>query len=331
MRERISAIVTTYQQERFVAETLRSVLDQTRPVDEIVVADDGSTDRTLDIVRSFRDPRIEVLSLPHRGIERLSETYDHALARTSGALVGVIEGDDRWRPQKLAVQERAFADPTVVVSHALYAVIGARGSLLREVIDPPVRLDEGPYDAFPLHLRMSYVMPITALLRRSALEEIGGFRQLAGTPHTDHPTYLALAKLGRFYFHRRVVAEWRKHVHSGTMGLVGVDLEGTRLSRELALSARVQSSRTDLPSPTAIVREWDEAYARQLWHAARILLVQRRHADAHLVLSYARGLRGISNGIRMRLLLARVAATLRVDVEPLARFAGGPSPYSQLD
>lgn len=331
MAERISAIVTTYQQERFVAETLRSVLDQTRPVDEIVVVDDGSSDRTLEIARSFRDPRLEVLQLPHRGIGQLSETYDHALARTSGTLVAVIEGDDRWRAEKLAVQERAFADPTVVVSHALYGVIGARGTLLRELIEPPVRLDEGSYDAFPLHLLMSYVMPVTALVRRSALEEIGGFRQLEGTPHTDHPTYLALAKLGRFYFHRRVVADWRKHVRSGTMRLVGVDLEGTRLSREMALSARAESSRTDLPSPTAIMREWDEAYARQLWHAARVLLVQRRHADARVVLSHARMLRGISNGIRMRLLLARVAARLRVDLEPLARFAGGPSPYSQLD
>lgn len=328
---RISVLVVTYQHERYIAEALQSVLGQTRAVDEIVVVDDGSTDRTLEVVSMFRDPRLTVMDLPHRGIEQLAETYNLGLARATGTLVAVLEGDDRWRPDKVATQAEVFADPSVVVAHGLYAVIGARGDLLRARVGPAVQLREGAYDALPLHLRMSYIMPVTAMVRRAALERIGGFQQLPGTPHTDHPTYLALAEIGRFHYQDRVLAEWRKHGGSGTMRLTGVDLTGTRLSRDLALTVRSRSARRDLPTVEQIGRDWDEAYARQLWHASRLLLVQKRFEEAEQVLRLYGDIVGLPVSHRGRLVLARMAALFHTDLEWLTRPLSKRSPYSQLD
>lgn len=326
----VTAIVVTYQQERYIAECLRSVLEQTRPPDQVVVADDGSTDGTLDVLRSMTDPRIEIVALPHRGLGALADTYNAALGRAHGDLISTIEGDDRWRPGKLALHAAAFAHAAVVVAHGSYAVIGARGRLLRERVDAGPTLRAGPYDALSVSLLMSYVMPVTATIRRRALEAIGGFQQLDDLPHIDHPTYVRLAEYGDFYFTDSVVAEWRKHSASGTSVLVVEDVDrGAALECELALAIRARSPRRDVPSPAAIERAWESAHGRQLWNAARLLLREGRHRDAREVLRRANGHR-YPVPLRLRLVVAAAAAWAQLDLDRVISIFRR-SPFEELD
>ena len=329
-RPRVTAIIVTYQQERYVGECLRSVLDQTSPPDQVVIADDGSTDGTLEAIRTIHDKRVEIVALPHRGLTALADTYNAALARSRGELVSTIEGDDRWRPHKLALHIDAFTDHSIVVAHGPYAVIGARGTLLRSRVDPPLRLRAGCYDALPANLLMSYVMPVTATIRRSALEAIGGFHQLGDRPHIDHPTYLRLAEHGSFHYTTQVIAEWRKHGASGTSRIVAEDIDrGPALQRELARAVRARTGRNDLPSDVAIDRAWESAHGRQLWNAARLLLRSRRYREASEVLAKARGHR-YPLGLRLRLLLVRIAAHAHVDVDAVATIRRR-SPFDELE
>lgn len=293
------------------------------------MVDDGSTDGTLEVVRRV-DPRARVVALPHRGILALGETYNAGLVATSGDLVSTIEGDDRWLPTKLELHERAFADPTVVVAHGSYAVIGARGAVLRDRVAPHLRLPSGAYDALVPHLLASYVMPVTATIRRAALGAVGGFRQLASTPHVDYATYLALAERGRFHYDPAPVAEWRKHAASGTARLAGRELGGADLSLDLALAALRRSARPGLPDEGRIRRAWNDAHARTIWNMSRLLLRRGRYADARSALAHAAG-RRYSAGMRLRLLLAELAARTHVDLERIVRLAGVRSPFEQLD
>lgn len=326
----LAALVITYQQEAFVEEAIRSVLHQLQPVDDIILVDDGSTDRTVELAQRVGGDRLRCLRLPHRGIGALAETYNAGLRHATTDLVSILEGDDRWLPTKAAAHRRAFADPDVVLAHGPYAVIGARGTSLRPRVDPPVHLAQGRYDAFPSHLLASYIMGVTVTLRRSAALAIGGFAQLGGTPHIDYPTYLALAQLGPFHYDDRVHTEWRKHGQSGTTRLAGVDLAGAAMCRALALEVRASSERSDLPSERTITRSWEAAQGRQIWNAARLLLKAGRHAEARTLLRGTPTSRH-PNGLRLRLMAARVAALLRTDVEPLARLWGGASVFDDLD
>ena len=72
-----SVAMSTYNGERFLAEQLSSICAQTRPVDEIVVSDDGSSDGTLRILDDFRlaHPQIRWKILPLRGESRLSRAF----------------------------------------------------------------------------------------------------------------------------------------------------------------------------------------------------------------------------------------------------------------
>jgi len=330
MTLRTSALIVTYQHARYVVEAITSALTQTRPPDEVVVADDGSSDGTLDTVREIADPRVRIVALPHRGIESLAQTYDRGVDACSGDIVAFLEGDDRWPRDKLERQLACFADADVVLAHGWYSVIGANGALLHPGVAPGIHVPEGAYDARPYLLRASYIMPVTAAVRRSAVLAAGGFRQLSATPHWDYPTFLALSEQGRFAFLPRVLGEWRRHGRSATFRLAGADLAGVELSRRLALDARDRMTGNALPSLDTIMRSWDEAYAHMIWQSARILLLDRRYAEARALAMGALHRRA-PLALRARLLLAATASVLHLPVESLARIVAGRSVFKELD
>lgn len=325
----VSVLVVTHDHERFVEEAVRSALDQTRPPEQVVVVDDGSTDRTVAVVRAIADPRIEIVARPHSGLEGLSETYNAGLARCVGEFVGILEGDDRWPVDRLARQLPLMASGAVV-AHGLYRVIGAQGAVLHRGVAPSRQLPDGLYDALPHLLQASYVMAVTTLVRRSALRSVGGFRQLPETPHWDHPTFLALAEQGPFAFVREPLGDWRRHGRSAVYRLAGRDLAGIELSLGLALATRVRLSGRSLPDETTIRSAWHLAYAEMIWQNARVLLVERRYREARKLVQLALH-RPAPASHRLRQVLALGAAVLHQNVEGVAKLVSGRTAFGELD
>lgn len=99
---RVSVIITSYNHESFVAQAIDSVLAQTYPAWEIVVRDDGSTDRTPAIVASYTDPRVRFLGTGANLGASLSA--NECLKEARGEYIAILNSDDVFEPQKLAVQ-----------------------------------------------------------------------------------------------------------------------------------------------------------------------------------------------------------------------------------
>jgi glycosyltransferase involved in cell wall biosynthesis len=97
----ISVAMITYNHERFVGEAVRSVLEQTYRDFELIVVDDGSTDATGEIVRSFMDPRILYVRQDNQGP---SEARNAALRAARGTVIAQISGDDVAEPTRLEEQ-----------------------------------------------------------------------------------------------------------------------------------------------------------------------------------------------------------------------------------
>lgn len=97
---RISVAVATYNGERYLREQLDSILANLTPEDEIVIADDGSTDRTLDIIRSYQNGRIPVRLVkgPGKGIK---QNIAAALAKCQGRYLFLADQDDVWTDDKV--------------------------------------------------------------------------------------------------------------------------------------------------------------------------------------------------------------------------------------
>lgn len=117
----ISVCVATYNGERFIREQLVSILSQLGPQDEVIVSDDGSTDRTLAIVTGMRDPRIRIIR--HTGSVRYSHSFDcvthnfeYALHHASGDFIFLSDQDDLWLPGKVENMRKKLQDHLLVLS-----------------------------------------------------------------------------------------------------------------------------------------------------------------------------------------------------------------------
>src|SRR5438132_13618593 len=96
----VSVVIPAYNAERFVEEAVRSALGQTlRPVD-VVVVDDGSSDRTAAVAAAV-DPKVDVVRTPNRGV---AAARNAGAGRARGSVLAFLDADDVWLPTKLAQQ-----------------------------------------------------------------------------------------------------------------------------------------------------------------------------------------------------------------------------------
>src|SRR5271169_3695678 len=108
----ISVLIDTYNHERFIEQAITSVLEQDMPMAdvEIVVVDDGSTDRTPEIVRRF-EPRVRLIRKTNGG---QASAFNAGIAECHGDIVAFLDGDDWWAPGKLRrVVEEMDREPEV--------------------------------------------------------------------------------------------------------------------------------------------------------------------------------------------------------------------------
>ena len=103
----ISVLIDTYQQGRFVARAVRSVLAQTHTPQEIVVVDDGSTDDTAEVLTEFGD-RVRVIKQANQG---QAGALNAGIATLQGNWVAFLDGDDTWGPRHLVLVVAAAAGP----------------------------------------------------------------------------------------------------------------------------------------------------------------------------------------------------------------------------
>lgn len=109
----ISVCIATYNGARYIAEQLASILKQLSAEDEVVVSDDGSTDGTLDIVRSLNDRRIRIVDGPRRHSPTLN--FEWALRNAKGEYIFLADQDDVWLEGKVTrcVEELQICDCVV--------------------------------------------------------------------------------------------------------------------------------------------------------------------------------------------------------------------------
>lgn len=149
----VSVLIDTYNHERFIEEAVRSVLSQDFPSTdrEILVVDDGSTDRTSEILRKF-EPQIRTLRKPNGG---QASAFNVGIAECRGEIIAFLDGDDWWAPNKLRTVANLLAEDSSlgVVGHA---IIEAFNDGSERIIAPErplrLRLNSGyAADVFRLH------------------------------------------------------------------------------------------------------------------------------------------------------------------------------------
>jgi len=213
----VSIISPTYNHENYIAECIRSAQSQTYTHWEMLVVDDGSTDLTLSIARSYaeKDPRIRVFTQKNVGIFRLGETYNFALSQANGKYIAVLEGDDVWLPEKLELQVPEMeADNQIVICYgqafSSTTDLQSNYSLTDFSVQTAEVLQNNPVgSAMKTLLFSNFIVALTVLIRRSALDSIGGFRQSHQLPLVDLTTWIELSLKGKFSCVQQPLGRWR--------------------------------------------------------------------------------------------------------------------------
>ena len=111
----ISVIIPVYNAERFVAQTLDSVLEQTYENWEAILVNDGSTDNSLDILQKYaqKDARFKIIDKKNGGV---SAARNDGLKKAAGEYITFLDADDLWYPQFLEFMLQALQtlNPDVV-------------------------------------------------------------------------------------------------------------------------------------------------------------------------------------------------------------------------
>jgi glycosyltransferase involved in cell wall biosynthesis len=164
---RVSVIIPTYNAEKFIAQTIQSVLEQTYQDFEILVIDDGSPDRSVEVCQQFQDDRLRIIRQPNRGVPGARNT---GIRAAKGEFIALLDADDIWLPEKLATHVQHLDQrPEVGISFSYSALIDDNGALTG-LYQKPKRMD---------NITPDYVLcrnPIgngsAAVLRRQVFDDI---------------------------------------------------------------------------------------------------------------------------------------------------------------
>ena len=95
----ISVVITTYNNEEYIAKAVKSVLEQSFQNFEAIIVDDGSQDKTKEIVQRLQDPQVRYIYQEHSGLPACARNRGMEMAR--GRYIAILDGDDFWHKDKL--------------------------------------------------------------------------------------------------------------------------------------------------------------------------------------------------------------------------------------
>ena len=236
---KISVVVCTYNGEKFLAEQLQSILDQTHPPDDLIVSDDGSSDSTLDIVGEFcsrdsgaKKPQWTVQS--RKKPLGAAGNFASALTKAQGEVVALADQDDVWEPNRVEKGLSRFRDGVLLVHSDATLVdevgqhIGSLMSALRLTSGERRSLLSG--NAVDALLRRNLVTGATTIIRASLLKQA-----LPIPERWVHDEWLGLvaAVQGGVVFSEESLIRYRQH-GGNEIGAAKTDLdEANRRLREI--------------------------------------------------------------------------------------------------
>jgi glycosyltransferase involved in cell wall biosynthesis len=214
----VSVALASYNGEPYIAEQLTSILTQEPAITELIVADDGSEDQTVEIVRRVHAPfagAIELRILPAQAAHGTVANFSRAMQSATGDLVVLSDQDDRWHPGRVAAALAYFeADPELLLTHADARLVDGAGRPTGEHlfgalgVTPHERQQLAAGHAFEAYLRRNLATGATIMFRRSLLDAA-----LPVAPGWLHDEWLAAiaAGLGHAAFIPDDLIDYRQH------------------------------------------------------------------------------------------------------------------------
>lgn len=198
---KVSIITPAYNAERFIRETIDSVLKQTYSDWEMLIVDDCSTDQTVSIVKEYEqlDDRIRLIQLEKNSGSAVARNT--AMDNATGKYLAFLDSDDVWLPEKLEKQLQFMQDKDVAFSYTKYVRMLENGTRTRSISKAPATVT---YDQL---MKRCVIGCLTVMLDR---EKIGELRMVNIRTRQDYAFWLTILRKGYLaYGLPEVLAEYR--------------------------------------------------------------------------------------------------------------------------
>ena len=204
---KVIVIIPSYNREKYIRTTIDSTLSQTYGNIEVVVVDDGSTDRSREILESY-GKRIRLLEHEERANRGQSAAINLAMRSTGGEYVAILDSDDIWTVDKIEKQvDYLERHPDIGIVYGNGYAIDEDGKILYKLIPPGHREENDPSRML---LECHFNIPSNALVRRSAFDRTGEFDETLRSSQ-DHDMAIRLLEVTKAAFLDEPVWYYRRH------------------------------------------------------------------------------------------------------------------------
>lgn len=270
----VSVVIATYNAGRYLPETLDSVLAQTHRPIEIIVVDDGSSDDTARRV----EPYLSSITFTRQEHGGLASARNAGLRMASGDYIALLDADDLWLPEKLAVQleiARRTPESGMIMCDGVqfgassrpYLLTGAGARMLHR--SPRGEITGNFHREFIQYVHMR--CPAQTLFPRRVLDAVGSFSDYDAQ---DYDYYLRLSARFPVTFHAHSLVRWRDRENSMSGPLRRRDLTWARQRLKVL---RAYQRRCEACYSAAVARQlvWTRAeaafYYGEIFHRTRAL------------------------------------------------------------
>lgn len=253
----VSVLLPVYNGEAYLAESIQSILDQTFANFELLILNDGSKDRSLEIIQGFKDSRIKVINNPQN--LGLIATLNKGLVEARGQFVARMDADDKAFPERFKIQyEYLSGHPEVAVVGTWAQVIDKDGKF--------IKLHRNPLDHYAIMYELMFGNTIThpsIMMRKDVVISVGGYDK--NWQHAeDYDLYSRLVHRHKLANIGQPLLYYRQH---------GTSVTGTDSSQEIIRENTYKIMKRNISYYVPI----DD---HDLWLITKVLTV--RHPDSNL-------------------------------------------------
>lgn len=191
----VSIIIPTYNRGHVLSRAIQSVLNQTYQDFELIIVDDGSTDHTEKLVKSFASEKIRYIR--HAANKGPSAARNTGIRSAKGNYIAFQDSDDEWMPDKLEKQIKAFekAPPEVAIVYTGCHIIANN----KKQYSPSATITPKDGDLFSSFLKHSFLRQQQTLVKRECFEKAGMFDERF-PPAEDRELFLRMSKYYQFKY-----------------------------------------------------------------------------------------------------------------------------------
>lgn len=208
----VTVIALCYNHERFVLESLKSVINQTYNNIELIIVDDFSTDNSVKNILKFLEDKFGIKTIFNKSNLGNCRSFNNALKIAQGKYIIDFSTDDVMLPERVAEQVKKFEENSDIVG-----VIYSNGVYIDENSEPlkggqvhdDLRMPEG--DVYKHFLEGSFLMPCTMMIKKSVLDHLGGYDEALA--YEDFDFWIRSSRIWEYAYihktlsHQRIVRD----------------------------------------------------------------------------------------------------------------------------